>query len=266
MTFYSKHRAHIAQVAALTLKHIETIHTNECNNRNKTYDVDLIVWPELAVHEEDLDILVQLSQKTHAIIFAGLSFINQPAVKGPNNCAIWIVPRKHNTSGNELIRYQGKKNMTPEEKKLGIKSWRPYQLMLELRHPKFKNAKGFMLSGTICYDATDIKLSTDLSNKSNALLISALNKDVNTFDTMVEALHYHMYQHIILVNSGEYGGSYAMGPYKNHYDRLITHTRGKNQVSISTFEMNMFDFRRDRVGNSKGLTSDLEKKTPPAGH
>ena len=62
------------------------------------------------------------------------------------------------------------------------------------------------------------------------------------------------------------GGSYAMGPYKNHYDRLITHTRGKNQVSISTFEMNMFDFRRDRVGNSKGPTSDLEKKTPPAGH
>ncbi len=122
---------------------------------------------------------------------------------------------------------------------------------------------GFKLTGAICYDATDIKLSADLANKSNAFVISALNKDVSTFDTMVEALHYHMYQHVILVNTGEFGGSYAMAPYKERHDKLIAHTTGKNQIAISSFAMNMFDFRRDGVGQK--IPPSKELKSKPAG-
>ncbi len=73
-----------------------------------------------------------------------------------------------------------------------VEPWRPYQLLLELVHPAFKDEKGFILTGSICFDATDIALSADLRDKSNAYLVSALNQDVNTFDSMVEALHYHM--------------------------------------------------------------------------
>ncbi|HAS1949247.1 TPA: hypothetical protein I4E15_04590, partial [Enterobacter asburiae] len=87
--------------------------------------------------------------------------------------------------------------------------------------------------------------------------------DVNTFDSMVEALHYHMYQHVVLVNSGEFGGSYAKAPYKEPFNRLIAHVHGNDQVAMSTFEMNMFDFRRDNVGQS--MQSGLDKKTAPAG-
>ena len=92
---------------------------------------------------------------------------------------------------------------------------------------------------------------------------SALNQDVNTFDSMVDALHYHMYQPVILVNTGEFGGSYAKAPYKEPHHRLIAHSHGNDQVSINTFEMNMFDFRRDNVGES--LRSDKNRKTIPAG-
>lgn len=249
--YRSKHRRHIADVAQLTVQHIKT----------ENMQADLIVWPELAVHEDDLDILKQLAQKTHAIIFCGLSFITN--AKGqPINTAIWLVPPKHNGNSNYIIRQQGKQHMTAlEEGK--VQPWRPYQLVLELRHPKYKNDKGFMLTGAICYDATDIKLAADLTSKSNAFIVSALNKDVNTFDSMVEALHYHMYQHVVLVNSGEFGGSYAMAPYKERHDKLIAHTTGKDQVAVSSFKMNMFDFRRDGVDGS--LKSGMELKTPPAG-
>ena len=92
-------------------------------------------------------------------------------------------------------------------------------------------------------------------------MISALNQDVNTFDSMVDALHYHMYQPVILVNTGEFGGSYAKAPYKEPHHRA--HFHGNDQVSIKTFEMNMFDFRRDNVGES--LRSDKNRKTIPAG-
>ncbi len=118
------------------------------------------------------------------------------------------------------------------------------------------------MTGSICYDSTDIKLSADLKSKSNAYIISALNKDVNTFDSMVDALYYHMYQHVILVNTGKYGGSVAKAPYREKYHKLITHVHGINQVSISTFKMNMFDFR----DISNDLKSGKAEKTKPAGN
>ncbi|MCU8106169.1 hypothetical protein L5M38_16730 [Shewanella sp. SM101] len=144
-----------------------------------------------------------------------------------------------------------------------VKSWRPYQLILELIHPAFPDEPGFMLTGSICYDATDISLSADLRDKSNAYIVCALNKDVNTFDTMIDALHYHMFQPVVLVNTGAYGGSCAKAPYRDPHLRLISHCHGNNQVSISTFEMNMFDFRRDSVG--KSMQSGNQIKTQPAG-
>ncbi len=40
-----------------------------------------------------------------------------------------------------------------------------------------------------------------------------MNKDVKTFDGVVAALRYHMYQHVLIADVGEYGGSTAQAPY-----------------------------------------------------
>lgn len=260
--FKARHRLHVADVAALVCKHIDAQRTDGSERKERGKQIDLIIWPELSVSHDDLDILITLSRKTHSIIYAGLGFIKQDNVEGPNNCAVWIVPPKANSEQKELIRLQGKHNMMAEE--VGkIEPWRPYQLMLELKHPKFPSKPGFVITGSICYDATDISLSADLKDKTNAYAVCALNKDVNTFDTMIDALHYHMFQPVVLVNTGVYGGSCAKAPYSKPYDRLIAHSHGKDQVSINTFEMNMFDFRRDDVG--LGMKSNKLIKTKPAG-
>ncbi|NLW04183.1 MAG: hypothetical protein GX029_03015, partial [Pseudomonadaceae bacterium] len=118
--YRSQHRQHFADVAQLTVQHIKA----------ENLQADLIVWPELAVHQDDIDLLKQLAQKTHAIIFAGLSFI--PNTKGKAiNTAIWLVPPKHNGNNSNLImRFQGKHHMTALEKDQ-VQPWRPYQLILE---------------------------------------------------------------------------------------------------------------------------------------
>lgn len=259
-----KHRRHVARISLLVLKHIEAQRIEHTDRDDKKHHVDLIIWPELSVHPEDMDILKHLAQKTHSIVLAGLSFQHQHGIKGPINRAVWIVPKKHHGNQNELLRYQGKHHLTKVEHNLGVQSWRPYQLMIELLHFQLPKAGGFKLTAAICYDATDIKLSADLADKSNAFLIPALNTDVNSFDTMVEALHYHMYQPVVLVNTGEYGGSYAMAPYKERHHRLIAHSTGNDQIAINTFELSMFDFRRDTLGDSL-KSNDKEPKTPPAG-
>ncbi len=257
--YRARHRRHVAAVAELIL-HKSYSQNSIDDNKYKKSNIDLIIWPELAVNNEDMDILKCLADKTGAIIFTGLTFTRLLGVDGPNNIAKWVIPKKQ-ASGRQFInRLQGKWNMMQDE--VGkVKPWRPYQLLIELVHPAFPKEKGFMLTGTICYDATDIKMTADLKNKSDAYLVVALNKDVNTFDSMVDALYYHMYQHVVLVNTGEFGGSVAKAPYKESYDKLITHVHGTNQVSISSFEMNMFDFRT--IG--KAYKSGKKLKTKPAG-
>lgn len=257
--YRSRHRRHIASVAELILHKAHSQRSIDDFNYLDS-SIDLIVWPELSVSDQDVDILRQLANKTGAIIFTGLTFVNLPGVEGPNNVAKWLIPQKLSAGKKLVSRLQGKFNMMKDE--VGkVKPWRPYQLLIELVHPAFPKDKGFTLSGSVCYDATDIKISADLKDKTDAYLVVALNQDVSTFDSMVDALYYHMYQHVALVNTGEFGGSVAKAPYKERHDKLITHVHGSHQVSISSFEMNMFDFRN--VGAS--YKSGKKVKTKPAG-
>jgi len=257
--YRARHRRHVAAVAELLLHKLYS-HNSIDDKKYKTANVDLIIWPELAIHNADIDILKRLADKTGAMILTGLSFMNLPGVNGPNNVAKWIIPKKQVNGRQFITRLQGKQHMTKDEKGK-VKPWRPYQLFIELIHPAYPNEKGFRLTGSICYDATDIKISADLKDKSDAYLIPSLNLDVSTFDSMVDSLYYHMYQYVVLVNTGEFGGSVAKAPYMERYDKLITHVHGNNQVSISSFEMNMFDFRD--IG--KSLRSGKKIKTKPAG-
>jgi hypothetical protein len=88
-------------------------------------------------------------------------------------------------------------------------------------------------------------------------VIFSINKGIRTFDTMVAALHYHMYQHVILVNSGVFGGSAVQAPYRKDFEKLISHTHGGDQVTVNVFDIRLGDFD---LGNSND-----ENKMPPAG-
>ncbi|RQW87836.1 MAG: hypothetical protein EHM79_07005 [Geobacter sp.] len=257
-TYRSKHRGHIATMARLVCEKLVAAQQVLEVQTVKPL-ADLIIFPELAVHEKDIDLLQRLADKTGAMIFTGLVFqkINNNLV----NTGLWLIPYKNGHGRQWITRRQGKHHMTAGELALGIKPWRPYQLIIELANTLVGQPHGFRISGAICYDATDISLAADLKKVTNSFVISALNQDIDTFDTMVDALHYHMYQPVILVNTGQYGGSAAKAPYKEKYHKLIAHVHGNHQVAISMFELNIYDFGMELPM----LGSGKEKKTKPAG-
>ena len=98
-----------------------------------------------------------------------------------------------------------------------------------------------------------------MKNKSDLFVIVAHNMDVTTFDAMASALHYHMYQHVVLVNKGEFGGSTIQAPYKKQYDRLISHAHGVDQISINVANLDLAAFKRRTSKKYKDI------KTKPAG-
>jgi hypothetical protein len=224
--------------------------------------VDLIVLPELAVHPEDLHLIRLLISKTRAWIFCGIVFEALKHSGQTVNRGAWLIPTFEQDGTHytrRLLRFdQGKHHLTPDEIKAGIVPCRLCQWVMVGRGANSKNT--WRLSAAICYDATDLRLAADLRDVTDGFIVAALNQDVPTFDNMIAALHYHMFQHVVLVNSGEFGGSSVQAPYTKHYVRNRVHAHGSDQVAISICEMKLLDFRRGAV-----VPGDPDRKTPPAG-
>lgn len=245
------HREHLAAICKLTEQTLEAKLNAE--NKFEESSADLIVFAELAVHPKDEDLLRSLAYKTNSIVFAG--FVFQKHEEKTVNKARWIIPDYKETGLQWRLRDQGKYHMTDEEVSLGVEGYRPCQHIIEIHG----HSEGpFRLSGAICYDATDICLAADLRDKTDMFVVSAYNKDVNTFDNMAAALQYHMFQHVVICNMGEFGGSTIQAPYKERFDRLISHAHGSKQISISTADIDLAAFTREHK-NYK------QRKTQPAG-
>lgn len=231
-------RDHLSKICNITYKTI-CAKLNVDTDSDSSSGADLIVFPEVAIHHEDQDLIKRLADKTKSLIFAGMVFMNFKG-KLVNN-GRWFIPDYQPQGRRWILRDQGKANMTYIEKKFGISPHRPCQHLIEVHGHK---DGPFKITGAICYDATDLKLASDLRGKSDLFVVCAHNKDVNTFDTMVSALNYHMYQHVIVVNKGEFGGSTIQAPYKESYERLISHAHGGDQISINIADLDLAAFRR----------------------
>lgn len=236
-TIRARHREHLAAVCNLTVKTLEA--KLVADGEEKKPSADLIVFPEVSVHVDDQDLIKRLADKTNSIVFAGLVFTDYEGKLV--NIARWFIPDYRESGRQWVIRDQGKQHMTKPEKEFGISSYRPCQHILELHgHPEGP----FNITGAICYDATDIKLAADLRDKTDLFVISAHNKDVNTFDNMASALQWHMYQHVVISNIGEFGGSTIQAPYKEQHNKLISHVHGVGQIAINTADIDLAAFKR----------------------
>ncbi len=245
------HREHLMEVCQLTCKTLAA--KLKADKSDAKPSADLIVFPELSVHIDDQDIIKRLADSTKTIIFAGMVFSDHQGRLV--NFARWFIPDYRENGRQWIIRDQGKKFMTKGEKKLGIKGFRPCQHIIEIRDG---DERPFRLTGAICYDATDLSLATDLRDKSDLFIVVAHNQDVSTFDNMAAALHYHMYQHVVVTNIGEFGGSTIQAPYKESYNRLICHVHGSEQIAINMADIDLTVFK-------KKSKKSKEVKTRPAG-
>jgi hypothetical protein len=252
-----QHSNHLSSVLKLIVSHLRARKTLDLTDK-----AHLIILPELAVHEDDLPRIERLSRITKAIILCGLVYRREPRANGQMvNSAAWILRRTSLMGTNLMIRYQGKANPTKDEKALGIVGYRPAQIVIDLHSTKWPVPVS--MTAAICYDATDIKLAADLRDVSDMFIVPAMNKDVSTFDHMSSAYRYHMYQHVALVNSGEFGGSLIQSPHsESKHEHLMVHNHGGKHIAISIADVDLSVYAR--VSNKSQGTPAL--KTAPAGY
>jgi hypothetical protein len=230
--------------------------------------LDWLILPELAVHPDDVRrYLVPFARRYRSIVLAGLTyeelFSGEPLI----NSALWVIPEWTIQYGLQVRDFrQGKFHLAPEEKRYNLQGFRPCQWLVGF--PWSQDHADLKLTASICYDATDLSLASDLRDRSDVFAIPSLNRDIRTFDQMALALHYHMYQLVIVANNGRYGGSNAYWPLRAQHEKQLFHLHGQPQASIAFLEIDDIAHFLER-GRKKRQSSSSSKpglwKSPPAG-
>ena len=262
-----KHRNHLSAALA-AVKRMMVLRETHKETDNQ---LDWLIFPELSVHPNDVKThLIPFARAHRTTILAGLTY--QAVLTGDPlvNSALWVIPEWSNAYGLQIrTRRQGKRHLAPEEQThnsssvTALQGFRPCQWLIGYPWSESDLEKQIWMTASVCYDATDIGLASDLRDMSDIWAIPAFNKDVKTFDQMALALHYHMFQLVIVANTGEYGGSNAYWPQKDPYTRQVFHLHGQPQASLAFLEIDNIETFLERTHRSD-ISADTWKH-PPAG-
>ena len=266
-TVRRKHRKHLSTALAAVEKMLDLRETHKPANKR----LDWLILPELSVHPDDVAThLVPFARAFKTAILAGMVYERVVPGQPLINSALWIIPRMVAGQGLQIvIRRQGKQHLSPMELPFNspvklVTGFRPCQWLVGYEWSDDSSDDALWLTASICYDATDLRLASDLRDRSDVFAIPALNLDVGTFDQMAQALHYHMYQLVLIANNGAYGGSNAHVPKGGAFERQVFHTHGQPQATISFFEIdNIKDMKARRQLGAGKLDG---WKYPPAGY
>lgn len=250
-----KHRNHLSAAIEAVRRMLNLRYTHKGGPPR----LDWLILPELAVHPKDVKTHLEPFARQHkTLILAGLTYQEVFPGKPAINSALWIMPEWTNNQSLQIrTRRQCKKNLAPDEQQFNVQGFRPCQWLVG--YPWSKNREPLWLPGSVCYDATDLRLVSDLRDQSDVFAIPAFNKDVKTFDQMTLALHYHMFQLVVVANNGKFGGSNAYWPITDSHKRQVFHLHGQPQASIAFLEIeDIADFLKRGTGSAGW-------KHPPAG-
>ena len=260
-----KHRNHLSAALEAVKRMLKLRETHKGSDGR----LDWLILPELAVHPKDVRThLEPFARAYKTIILTGLTYErvleNRPLV----NSALWIIPEHSDTHGLQIRTHrQGKKHLAPDELNFNrgrsdaLQGFRPCQWLVGYPWSNANSSQPVWVTAAVCYDATDLGLISDLRDKSDILAIPSLNKDVKTFDQMAMALHYHIFQLVIVANNGQYGGSNAYWPMKEDYKKQIFHIHGQPQASVAFLEIDDISSFLER----RCLAKKEKWKYPPAG-
>ena len=267
----TRRRAHLATLIQGVSHMIRVRETHRKQSRSDDMSLDLLVFPELAIHPNDIEPLILPFVRRHkCMVLCGMVYhkkYESDAESPLLNSCLWLIPEWTIASGFQVHRVeQGKKHLASNESKVPVLTgFRPAQWLIEYDWTT-KNTNGtrpLVLSASVCFDATDLTLAEELRSRSDLYIVCALNKDIKTFDIMSQGLSYNMFQGVIVVNNGKFGGSSFFMPFKKSFNRQVFHLHGQPQASISFAEIHPEKLLK-RPENIEGLLPKGDWKTPPA--
>ncbi|WP_231461729.1 hypothetical protein [Pedobacter sp. Leaf132] len=235
---------------------------------------DIILIPELHIPVSKIAQIKKFSKKYNVIIIGGVDFqVNPTNKKKIRNRGIICIPDAAGflSSALRISAMQfGKTYFTYMERNmfskgivgLGACEADPEQNMYIFESEQLGNF-GVM----ICSDIFDLERIMLYQGRIHHLFIISLNKDLNTYFAMAESLTRMLYCNVVICNTGHYGGSMAVSPYRNVNQRVIYKYIGQQMFNTHVInipltkleEAQNFDFINEK-------NSHIPFKSSPPGY
>lgn len=117
----------------------------------------------------------------------------------------------------------------------------------------------FAFSLLICSELTNINYRSHLRGKIDTLFVSELNRDLKTFEALVESAALDIHAFVAQSNTREFGDSRIRGPMKDDYSRDIVRARGGLNDHFVVGQLSVTELRKFQ---SQNYAEHLFKPTP----
>ncbi len=120
----------------------------------------------------------------------------------------------------------------------------------------------FFFSCLICNELTDIENRMRLRGNIDTLFIVEWNKDIKSFNSLVESASLDIHSYIVQVNNRKYGDSRIRAPFKDDFKRDIVQVKGGKHDYLIVGEINVNSLRNFQSHN---ISPSVPFKPVPTG-
>jgi predicted amidohydrolase len=221
----------------------------------------IILAPELSTPRSFLSELRRHSCSLGAICIIGLDYLLDYNKRTAKNEIVIIIPERwpgRNFNKKTFQMSIFKTHPSPAEQKALRK--RKWSFNSDNRLWLFDAGPYGKFGVANCYDFLDVEMHLLYRTKIQHLFVLSHNKDVSSFRHTAESLCRTLYCNVVICNTGYYGGSVCVAPYKDSFRRVIYNSEGNELFSTQIIKLPVKSI--DEQQRSVGRNSDL-KDLPP---
>lgn len=221
----------------------------------------IILAPELAAPRGFLPELRKHSCSLGAICIVGLDYSLDYKNRTAKNEIVIIIPERWPGKNFNRKAFQMsifKTYSSPVERKALRK--RKWAFSSDSRLWLFDAGPYGRFGVANCYDFLDVEMHLLYRTKIQHLLVLSYNKDVSSFRHTAESLCRTLYCNVVICNTGYYGGSVCVAPYKDAFRRVIYNSEGNDLFSTQIIKLPVKSIKeqQERIKHDKHL-----KDLPP---
>lgn len=222
----------------------------------------IILAPELSTPRSFLKELEKHACTLSSICIFGVDYLLNNATRKAKNEIVIVLPDRwpRKNYNRRIYRFSiFKSNPSPEENKKLLKN--KWSFSSDNRLWLFDAGPYGTMGIANCYDFLDVEMHLLYRAKIQHLFVLSYNKDFTSFWHTAESLCRTLFCNVVICNTGFYGGSVCVSPYKKTHRRTIYRNEGNKLFTTQIIKLPT----RKIIEKQQHLKVDDELKELPPG-